>query len=460
MSIEVRPLGVRCNLSCIYCYQNPMRDAGNFGPPYDMEKMKKALLAEGGPFALFGGEALLVPKKDLEELWAFGLEKFGHNGIQTNGSLIDDDHIALFKKYRVHVGFSIDGPDELNDARWAGSLEKTREATKRSIQNLRRVLQEGISASVIITLHRLNAGSIERLERLIEWIKEIHSWGVRAIRLHNLELDGDLTKKKLALTTEENIFAFDYLMRLKDEVPTLEVDVFDDIYRMLKEVDDGRATCTWRACDPYTTRAVRGVEGNGQRSNCGRTNKEGIDFFKADEEGFERYYSLYYTPQAYGGCEGCRFFIYCKGQCPGTAIDGDWRNKSSDCGLWKHLFEVMESRVLREGIVPLTLSPLRPLVEQVILEGWKKGQNLSVGQALRIVAQRTGQTLGGPQAQGAAPSLAVGPAADPEHGDHWDYTDKGQHMDQGTYPASFQWDQEHEDYTDHGDHEDQAISQS
>lgn len=455
MSIEVRPLGVRCNLSCIYCYQNPQRDAGNFGPPYDMEKMKKALLAEGGAFALFGGEALLVPKKDLEELWKFGLEHFGHNGIQTNGSLIDEDHIELFKKYRVHVGFSIDGPEDLNDARWAGSLEKTREMTRRSIQNLKRLLDEGISASVIITLHRLNAGSVEKLERLVEWIKEIHSWGVKSIRLHNLELDGDLTKKKLALTPEENIFAFDYLLRLKDEVPGLHVDVFDDIYQMLKNVDDGNATCTWRACDPYTTRAVRGVEGNGQRSNCGRTNKEGIDFFKADEEGFERYYALYFTPQAYGGCEGCRFFIYCKGQCPGTAIDGDWRNKSSDCRLWKHLFEVTESRVLREGITPLTLSPIRPYVEMEMLEAWKRGQNISVGQALRLAAQRLGIDLNQPQA--SLPYLRLGPmpqVPDTEHGDHWDHTDGREHLDQGTYPSYMPGG--HGDHDDHGDHTDDS----
>ena len=90
-------------------------------------------------------------------------------------------------------------------------MERTREMTRKSIENLKRVLDEGLSASVIITLHRLNAGSPEKLERLSEWIKEIHSWGVQSIRLHNLELDGDLTKKHLALKTEENIFAFNYL---------------------------------------------------------------------------------------------------------------------------------------------------------------------------------------------------------------------------------------------------------
>ena len=62
---------------------------------------------------------------------------------------------------------------------------------------------------------------------------------------------------------------------------------------------DQSTTCVWNACDPYTTRAVQGIEGHGQRSNCGRTNKDGIDFVKADREGFERYLALYPRP-------GCR----------------------------------------------------------------------------------------------------------------------------------------------------------
>jgi len=82
--------------------------------------MKAAIKAEGGPFALFGGEPLLVPEHDLESLWSWGLEQFGYNTVQTNGTLINDEHIRMFKAYKVSVGISIDGPGELNDLRWHG----------------------------------------------------------------------------------------------------------------------------------------------------------------------------------------------------------------------------------------------------------------------------------------------------------------------------------------------------
>src|SRR5438876_11305428 len=88
MGVELRPLGVRCNIQCQYCYQNPQRDAGNVNNSYDMDRMKAAITAEGGPFAMFGGEPLLVPKHDLEELWSWGLQRFGRNSVQTNGTLV------------------------------------------------------------------------------------------------------------------------------------------------------------------------------------------------------------------------------------------------------------------------------------------------------------------------------------------------------------------------------------
>ncbi len=58
MTIQVRPLGVVCNLSCKYCYQSPQRQAGNIGNSCDVELMKLAVQEEGGSFTLFGGEPL------------------------------------------------------------------------------------------------------------------------------------------------------------------------------------------------------------------------------------------------------------------------------------------------------------------------------------------------------------------------------------------------------------------
>lgn len=138
-------------------------------------------------------------------------------------------------------------------------------------------------------------------------------------------------------------------------------------------------SCTWAGCDPYTTRAVRGIEGQGQRSNCGRTNKDGIDYVKAAESGFERYLALYQTPQECGGCKNCRFFLMCKGQCPGTGIHGDWRNRTEHCEVWKALFTALEQELLEENIVPVSQNHgKRTELERSAMEQWMSGRAVSL----------------------------------------------------------------------------------
>lgn len=372
MSIELRPLGVSCNIQCQYCYQNPQRDAGNLNHPYDMQKMKDALKKEGGPFALFGGEPLLVPAKDLEELWSWGLMQFGRNGIQTNGTLINDEHIRMFKHYKVQVGISLDGPGELNDVRWHGSLEATRQSTARTERAIERLCRQGIVPSLIITLHRNNA-TRDKLPILYDWIRYLEGIGIRWVRLHLLESESPAIRAKYALTASENIEALLGFAALQKELRWLEFDLFADMRRMLLGRDE-HTTCIWNGCDPYTTSAVRGIEGQGQRSNCGRTNKAGIDFVKAQTPGFERYLALYATPQEVGGCKDCRFFLMCKGQCPGTAIDGDWRNRTEHCEVWKAVYTFLEKELQAAGEKPLSLSPERKEIEQAFLNTWSHGR--------------------------------------------------------------------------------------
>ena len=407
MSAELRPLGVKCNIQCQYCYQNPQRDAGNIPHAYDLEKMKAAVEKSGDGFTLFGGEALLVPERDLEALWSWGLQKYGQNGIQTNGTLVNDNHIRMFKQYRVQVGISVDGPGELNDVRWAGSLARTREATAKTHAAIDRLCREGIPPSLIVTLHRCNA-TRDKLPVMHDWLRYLQSIGVSNARLHILEVENDAIRRKYVLTTEENVEAFLSFLALEKELTTLRLDLFKDMRNLLLGTDNS-TTCVWSACDPYTTRAVQGVEGNGQRSNCGRTNKDGIDFTKAATEGFERYLALYHTPQEHGGCNGCRFFLMCKGQCPGTAIDGDWRNRTEHCQVWKTMYRHLEEQMLDEALSPISARPERKQLERFFLETWTRGQNPTIAYALQRLSQE--------QSPGASAPLPPGYV----HGDHTDH---------------------------------------
>jgi uncharacterized protein len=411
MTIELTPNGVACNLDCPYCYQKPMRDAGNISIGYDMDKMIAGLKREGSAFSLFGGEALLMPLDELETIFRFGLESYGSNGIQTNGVMITDAHIDLFEKYKVHVGMSVDGPGELNDSRWAGTLPKTRAATAKSLAAIDALCARGIKPSLIITLYRGNAVG-ERLEQLVQWLEELEALGVRHVRLHLLEVENEEIRKTMALTEEENIAC---LFRFYEFQKTTEIrfDLFAEMAKLLLGNDD-QSTCVWNACDPYTTAAVQGVDGQGNQSNCGRANKDGIDWLKANTPGYERQVVLYQTPQSDLGCKDCRFFFACKGQCPGTAEHGDWRNRSEHCAIWMALFARIESDLRGLGYHPVSRASWLPQLERVMVDEWEAGRYITIRNAITRV-------------QGYPVQMA--PCPEGKHGDHWDAPNGTQHTD-------------------------------
>lgn len=475
MTVEVTPMNVQCQLSCTYCYQVPMRDAGNAGTrDYDMEAMKRAILATGQAFTVFGGEPLLVPIEDIEELFRFGLEQYhiraaksqqrhGPNGIQTNGALITAAHVDLFKKYSVHVGFSMDGPADLNDSRWAGTLDKTREATARSQNAMEWLLAEGIGTSLILTLHKGNAGTPDKVRRIKNWLLALQARGLSSCRLHILEVDNVEVGKELELTQQENVSLFLDMARFEAELAVspapagpITFDIFADIEKLLN--DDQNVTCTWSPCDPYTTSAVHGIDGQGNLSNCGRTNKDGVAWLKADQTSRERQFALYNTPQDQGGCQGCRFFLQCKGQCPGTAIDGDWRNKSRDCATWMALLEFKERELLNRGVIPQSVAPGRLEREARYLDQlWAgAGDNKPHGDHWDSVGNEHGDRHGD-HTDAALAHVPAGAHGDADHGDHTDASlnkpHGDSHGDHTDIALVVQGNTEHGD-APHGDHTD------
>lgn len=396
MSIELLALGQTCNLGCSYCYEQPMRDAGNAQiGGFDFDRAIVALEAEGvgqtvagkpgqkTGFTLFGGEPLLMRRSDLEKVCAYAAAKGVPLSVQTNGALITAWHVALFQKFYVSVGISVDGPDELNDTRWVESEAATRAATERTHGAIADLCAIGRPPSLIVTLTTVNA-SPDRLPRLIGWIKALIAQGVRHWNFHTLETDN--ASESIQLRTEHAVAAAVALMDLARSYK-LAFSPWDDMKRALVGDDAEGVNCIWHACDPLTTNAVRGVDGQGGRKNCGRVAKDGVPARKADQPGHERQLALYLTPYEYGGCGGCRFFYACKGECPGTAISGDWRARTAHCATLLGTFPILEQQLAQEGKVPISLSLDRPRVEANLIEAWKKGQTLTTKAAL---TQKTG----------------------------------------------------------------------
>ena len=122
----------RCNIACSYCYFFFGGDDSylRHPPVISIDTITKLVpfLRDGCKSCgcevlqidFHGGEPMLQKKKDFDkmcEILQEGLPdlKELRFAIQTNGMLIDDEWIALFEKYNVGVGVSIDGPENVND---------------------------------------------------------------------------------------------------------------------------------------------------------------------------------------------------------------------------------------------------------------------------------------------------------------------------------------------------------
>jgi len=406
--IEILPVGVTCNLRCDYCYEQPERDKQAVHK-YDRELVMKGIDTSKGFWQLFGGEPLLLRFEDLDELLTLGHQKWGYTGLQTNGTLITPKHIELFVRCKTQIGLSIDGPGELNDSRWAGTLDATRKATAKSewaIEELARLAREGatyLGPFIITTLHSGNV-SEAHWPKFEAWLRHLDSIGIRFINLHFLELDHLATKWDLSNDDLTRVMI--KLWDLSHEMKTLKFLNFEELVRLLRG-DDANSMCLWRACDPWSTSAVQGLSNEGEPSNCTRGTKDGINWLPAEGSGthhkwdigefdtnrhHERQLALYVTPEADGGCKDCRFWLMCQGYCPGTgkADDApqDWRVKSSHCRSIKAQFAEVEKRLVAVGETPLSISPKRAAVEAHMYNEWTQGRSCTMSEALRVVGEQ------------------------------------------------------------------------
>ena len=128
--IFVKPVGAQCNLACGYCYYLEKQD---LYPDKITLRMSDELLEEyifqhirasAGPeifFSWHGGEPTMAGLKFYQQVVALQKKHLPQNfrllnGIQTNGTLLNDEWCQFLKKENFIVGISLDGPEEFHSA--------------------------------------------------------------------------------------------------------------------------------------------------------------------------------------------------------------------------------------------------------------------------------------------------------------------------------------------------------
>ena len=343
--ILVKPY-LGCNLRCSYCYQADLREHNNphTKMDYDLDAVLKTMEVlykeEKQSISLHGGEPLAIPIEDIEAIFKKSVELQGRSGIQTSGYLINDEIIALFKKYKTGVGISIDGFYPENKLRgFPGNAEKTREYTKKVLSNIEALCAESVIPGMIVVLQKANAIG-KHLEHLKDFIKWLGDLGVKSGKLNPCSVDNPNKAKEMELSPNELEHAWLELAKFTLIDNELHWGPFTSMLKNLRGSYLG--DCIFLKCDFWSTRSAKVILGDGTVSCCARTfNVIGSTFMRTGMQTFERYEALEQIPMEKGGCSDCRYTRVCNAGCPARGMDGDWRNKDRYCeaiyGLYEHL---------------------------------------------------------------------------------------------------------------------------
>jgi len=127
--IFVKPVGATCNLNCRYCYylEKIKLFSNNSNVSMDKNLLEEyinqhinASTSKTIMFSWHGGEPLLAGLDFYKHAVAVQKNKCPSgsqiiNGIQTNGTLLDENWCRFFAQENFYVGLSIDGPKDLHN---------------------------------------------------------------------------------------------------------------------------------------------------------------------------------------------------------------------------------------------------------------------------------------------------------------------------------------------------------
>ncbi len=325
-SLLVKPASWRCNLRCRYCFylkKEGVYDSAK-SPLYMSDEVLKTMLEKFMRIDLpvhgigwQGGEPTLMGldffKRAVHYQQKFGSSgKVVSNGLQTNGTLLDDTWCRFLKEYNFLVGLSIDGPPEIHDI---NRLTPDGRGSHRLVMRGLEALQRNQVEFNVLTL--VNQSNQDHPLLIYNYLKELGVNYQQYIECVEFGPDGELSPFAV-----DPIKWGEFLCAIFDEwyehdVRRISIRLFDSILTRL--VDNYTNVCAMGSdCRQYFV-----VEHNGDVYPC--------DFFVEPElrlgnimqdnweklAGAESYREFGKRKQQWNEeCTTCQYLMLCAGCCP------------------------------------------------------------------------------------------------------------------------------------------------
>ena len=342
-SYVVKVVGDNCNLRCVYCYYESHKEKSM--SLIDIENMIKNMVeyAEytNHPTVVItwhGGEPLLYGLENYKKIIKIQKQhkkiKF-INKVQTNGTMIDEEWIKIFKKNNFRVGVSFDGNEE--------SHNKTRDNS----------YNEVISAIKLLKKHNIQMGTLavcsydlltKNPEKIIDLLIGLGVDNFDFKPYYHKELELEKYNKAYANFI---IKAFKYFLKLDD--PNLN---FRLLYSIIDKVLGATESnlCIFNPqcglfpsinsngniyrCDNYDVKNMDSYLGNILEESL--VSIMASDKYKAAEKRFNNF-------KKREGCQDCDVKYICNGGCPNNS--DMTHNKMLFCEAYKKIFKYVEKVV-------------------------------------------------------------------------------------------------------------------
>ena len=325
--IFTKPVGDHCNLMCSYCYYqsgNSVESAGktmlndnDFLENYIIQHIE-ATTDDTVFFSWHGGEptvagidfykkVIQIQKKNLPA------GKRLLNGIQTNGTIIDDNWGRFLKEGDFIVGISIDGPKELhNRFRLAKNGQGSFDQVYRGLKLLQKY---GVPVEVLCVV---NTGNVSHPLKVYRFLRDQSVHFITFLPLVERMGDADVSSKSVKAGDFGN-----FLIRIFDEwmvhdIGKIQVQIFEETLQtafhkehslcILKKECGGvpviENTGNFYACDHFVN----------DKFLLGNISENTISFYLDSE--FQRTFGKAKSVKLPKYCLECEVLEMCNGECP------------------------------------------------------------------------------------------------------------------------------------------------
>ena len=352
--VMAKPIGPECNLNCAYCYyvrkeslftlEHPRKMPDDLLEKYIIERLQSS----PGPLTSFewhGGEPTLLGLDFFRQVVQLQKKHSPEgrriiNGLQTNGTLINEDWAEFFASEKFSIGLSLDGPADVHDVyRRTRGNDPTHSKVERALRLLQR---HKVHCDILCVVHSAN---VEYPLKVYRYFKEIGARYIQFLPLVEPEHDSvnGVSVRTASPEALANFFVAIFDEWIKNDLGRIVVQMFDEALRPACKLPhalcifsetcgnvpvlehDGRVFC----CDHYVDPDY--YLGNLYKSAFDElTGSPILDAF-----------GLHKRDGLPGYCRQCEVIDRCNGGCPKDRIaispDGE-KGLNYLCGTYKKIF--------------------------------------------------------------------------------------------------------------------------